>query len=120
MSPVYQGFHFGSAKRPPERPDQWKCGIISQLAYENTPNSAAPFVCGRRRPGGPVIAKGTVVLRHGLIEAVGADVAVPPDAMVVEGEGLTVYPGLIDGLSTWGLPGAAPAAGTATREEERR
>jgi imidazolonepropionase-like amidohydrolase len=64
--------------------------------------------------GGPVIAKGTVVLRHGLIEAVGADVAVPPDAMVVEGEGLTVYPGLIDGLSTWGLPGAAPAAATAT------
>src|SRR5271157_5201751 len=63
---------------------------------------------------GPVIEKGTVVLRHGLIEAVGADVPVPPDAMVVDGEGLTVYPGLIDGLSTWGMPGAAPAAATAT------
>lgn len=63
---------------------------------------------------GPVIDKGTVVLRHGLIEAVGANVPVPPDAMVVEGEGLTVYPGLIDGLSTWGMPGAAPAAATAT------
>jgi len=63
---------------------------------------------------GPVIDKGTVVLRHGLIEAVGANVAVPPDAMVVEGEGLIVYPGLIDGLSTWGMPGAAPAAATAT------
>ncbi len=62
---------------------------------------------------GPVIDKGTVVLRHGLIEAVGANVPVPPDAMVVDGEGLTVYPGLIDGLSTWGLPGAAPAAATA-------
>ena len=56
---------------------------------------------------GPVIDKGTVVLRRGLIEAVGANVAVPPDAMVVEGEGLIVYPGLIDGLSTWGMPGAA-------------
>jgi len=63
---------------------------------------------------GPVIDKGTVVLRHGLIEAVGANVAVPPDAMVVDGEGLTVYPGLIDGLSTWTMPGAAPAAATAT------
>jgi len=63
---------------------------------------------------GPVIDQGTVVLRHGLIEAVGANVPVPPDAMVVDGEGLTVYPGLIDGLSTWGLPGAAPAAPTAT------
>lgn len=63
---------------------------------------------------GPVIDKGTVVLRHGLIEAVGENVAVPPDAMVVEGEGLTVYPGLVDGLSTWGMPGAAPAAAPTT------
>ena len=59
---------------------------------------------------GPDIAKGTVVVRNGLIEAVGDNVAVPPDACVVEGEGLTVYPGLIDALSTWGL-GAAAAAG---------
>jgi hypothetical protein len=64
---------------------------------------------------GPVINKGTVVVRNGLIEAVGENVAVPPDAMLVEGEGLTVYPGLIDALSTWGQPGAAPAgAATAT------
>ncbi len=59
---------------------------------------------------GPVIAKGTVVVRNGLIEAVGDNVAVPPEAVVVEGEGLTVYPGLIDALSTVGMPGAAPAA----------
>jgi imidazolonepropionase-like amidohydrolase len=63
---------------------------------------------------GPVIPKGTVVLRNGLIEAVGENVPVPPDAMLVDGEGLTVYPGLIDGLSTWGMPGAAPATTTAT------
>ena len=59
---------------------------------------------------GPVLNKGTVVVRNGLIEAVGENVAVPPDAMLVEGEGLIVYPGLIDALSTWGQPGAAPAA----------
>src|SRR5450755_4863244 len=63
---------------------------------------------------GPVINKGTVVVRNGLIEAVGENVAVPADAMLVEGEGLTVYPGLIDALSTWGQPGAAPAAAAAT------
>lgn len=62
---------------------------------------------------GPVIAKGTVILRKGLIEAVGENVAIPADAWVVEGEGLTVYPGLIDPLSTVGLASAAPAA-TAT------
>src|SRR5580698_6138923 len=62
---------------------------------------------------GPAIAKGTVVLRNGLIEAVGADATVPADAWVIEGEGLTVYPGLIDALSTFGLPDAAPPAGGA-------
>jgi len=59
---------------------------------------------------GSVINKGTVVVRNGLIEAVGENVAVPADAMLVEGEGLTVYPGLIDGLSTWGQAGAPSAA----------
>jgi hypothetical protein len=59
---------------------------------------------------GPVIAKGTVILKNGLIEAVGENVAIPADAWVVEGEGMTVYPGLIDALSTVGIAGAAPAA----------
>jgi imidazolonepropionase-like amidohydrolase len=59
---------------------------------------------------GPVIERGTVVLRNGLIEAVGADVAPPADAWVIEADGLTVYPGLIDALSTLGIPDAAPAA----------
>src|SRR5436190_21986942 len=59
---------------------------------------------------GPVIAKGTVVVRNGLIEAVGDNVQTPPDAMVIDGEGLTVYPGLIDSLSTWGQASAAPPA----------
>ncbi len=62
---------------------------------------------------GPPIAKGTVVLRNGLIEAVGENVAVPADAWVVDGEGLTVYPGLIDSLSTWGMPVPAATAAAA-------
>jgi hypothetical protein len=53
---------------------------------------------------GPVLTKGTVVLRNGLIEAVGENIAIPADAALVEGDGLTVYPGLIDALSNWGLP----------------
>jgi len=60
---------------------------------------------------GPAIQKGTVVLRNGLIEAVGAEVTVPADAWVIEGDGLTVYPGMIDALSTFGIPEAAPASG---------
>ncbi|MCX7602543.1 MAG: amidohydrolase family protein [Bryobacteraceae bacterium] len=58
---------------------------------------------------GPVIEKGTVLIRNGVIAAVGAQVDVPASAWVIDGSGLTVYPGLIDALSSWGLPQAAQA-----------
>jgi imidazolonepropionase-like amidohydrolase len=45
---------------------------------------------------GQVIPNGTVVIRDGLIVAVGANVPVPADARVWNAESLTVYPGLID------------------------
>lgn len=48
---------------------------------------------------GPPIKKGTIVIRDSLIEAAGASVAVPADAEIVDGAGLTVYPGLTDALS---------------------
>ena len=62
---------------------------------------------------GPVINKGTVIVRNGLIQEVGENVAIPADAVVIDGEGMTVYPGLVDALSTWGMPGAAAAGGAA-------
>lgn len=45
---------------------------------------------------GADIASGNIVLRNGLIEAVGASAAIPNDAIIIDGTGLTVYPGLID------------------------
>ena len=59
---------------------------------------------------GPPIDVGTIVVRDGIIEAVGANITVPADAWVIEGKGLTVYPGLMDSLSTWGVPGLTPPA----------
>jgi imidazolonepropionase-like amidohydrolase len=59
---------------------------------------------------GAPIASGTIVLRGGLIEAVGPDVAVPSDARVVDGSGLTVYPGLIDMGTAAGLELTRPQA----------
>ncbi|HWS54367.1 MAG TPA: hypothetical protein VN228_09580, partial [Pyrinomonadaceae bacterium] len=53
---------------------------------------------------GPTIERGTVVVRDGLIAAVGANVAAPPDARVIDGAGLTVYPGLIDASTSLGIP----------------
>ena len=45
---------------------------------------------------GATIESGTIVVRHGLIDAVGPSVTPPSDADVIDGSGLTVYPGLID------------------------
>jgi imidazolonepropionase-like amidohydrolase len=42
------------------------------------------------------IETGTVVIRGGTIEAADAVVDPPPDAVIIDGAGLTVYPGLID------------------------
>ncbi|HEX4164565.1 MAG TPA: amidohydrolase, partial [Bryobacteraceae bacterium] len=64
---------------------------------------------------GQDMPKATVLLRHGLIEDVGANVSIPPDAWVIDGTGLTVYPGFIDALSTWGIPPPPVAAGVAAR-----
>jgi imidazolonepropionase-like amidohydrolase len=52
---------------------------------------------------GPVIENGTVVIAKGLIQAVGANVAIPAEAWVIDGTGLTVYPGLIDAGTNLGL-----------------
>lgn len=60
---------------------------------------------------GPVIERGTIVIRDGLIAAVGASVSAPADARVIDGTGLNVYPGLIDASTTLGIPQSAPSAG---------
>jgi imidazolonepropionase-like amidohydrolase len=57
---------------------------------------------------GPVIEKGTIVMRNGKILQVGANVQVPSDARVIDAAGKSVFPGFIDanchvGLSEVGL-----------------
>jgi len=58
----------------------------------------------------PVIEKGSIVIRNGIIEAVGTSVSVPADARTIDAAGLTVYPGLIDALSDIGIEEARPQA----------
>lgn len=57
---------------------------------------------------GPIVDRGTVVIRNGLIVAAGANISAPSDARVIDGAGLTVYPGLIDSYTNLALPEAAP------------
>ncbi|HET7712122.1 MAG TPA: amidohydrolase family protein [Thermoanaerobaculia bacterium] len=58
------------------------------------------------------IANGTIVFSNGVITAVGAGVAIPAGAAVIDGSGLSVYPGMIDSGTTVGLTEIDSGAGT--------
>ncbi len=52
---------------------------------------------------GPELENGTVVIRDGKIDAVGANINIPTGAQTIEGRGLTVYPGMMDAGTSLGL-----------------
>ena len=52
---------------------------------------------------GPEIENGSVVIRNGKIEAVGASLPAPAGAQEIDARGLTVYPGMIDAGTSMGL-----------------
>jgi len=79
----------------------------------NTPNVYAITNAKIITVAGPVIDRGIVVVRNGVITGVGATVQIPGDARVIDGNGLTVYPGLIDANSSLGLAGDAAGAAAA-------
>ena len=83
----------------------------SLAAQRNAPSTYAITNARLVPVSAPAIDKGTIVIRDGLIVALGASVAVPADARVIDGTGLTVYPGLFDALGTIGIASAAPAGG---------
>src|SRR5947199_70887 len=88
--------------------------LCCALAVAQSPSAIAIHNAKIVTVSGAVIPKGTVVVRNGLIEAVGENVQVPSDAMLVEGEGLTVYPGpgaiidLISGEKPGEMVGTSP------------
>ena len=60
---------------------------------------------------GQVIERGTIVIRNGVIESVGASITPPADARIWDAESLTVYAGLIDAFvmpKESGGPGGPP------------
>ena len=77
------------------------CVAAAALAFGLAAHADAPrayAVKGARivTVSGAPIQSGTIVMKNGLIESVGADTQPPADAVVIDGAGMTVYPGLID------------------------
>ncbi|MGB8439566.1 MAG: hypothetical protein WCE26_09255, partial [Candidatus Acidiferrales bacterium] len=101
--------------------DRWNPRKISLAAILLCCAGVIGWACSARGEGGepryfaiknarivPVsgagIENGTVVVACGLVAAVGSNVTIPPEAWVIDGTGLTVYPGLIDAGTNVGLP----------------
>ncbi len=65
---------------------------------------------------GPPIEDATILIARGVITAVGKDPAIPDEAWVIDGKGLTVYPGLFDAFTDVGISASAagPSGGEAS------
>lgn len=75
-------------------------------AYADAPGVYAITGGTVHRVSGPPIPNGVVIIRNGLIDAVGTNIAVPDEASVIDAKGMHVYPGLFDAHSKLGLPAA--------------
>jgi hypothetical protein len=86
--------------------------LAGSAAVAAAPQGSVPYAITNAtvivRPG-TTIEGATVVIRDGLIEAVGGDVVAPADALVIDGENMTVYSGWIDAYSTIAMKSPEPA-----------
>ncbi|HRP07520.1 MAG TPA: amidohydrolase family protein [Gemmatimonadales bacterium] len=94
--------------------------VSAQLgSYNPEPGPRATVVIRNARifpVSGPVIPNGSLVIADGVIRAVGVDVDVPAGAEVIDATGLSVYPGMMESVSTLGLSEIAQGA-NATRDQ---
>jgi len=93
---------------------------FAQSVILNSPGKK-PLVAIRNATIVPVtsapIPNGTIVFNNGVITAVGANIAIPANATVIDGTGLFVYPGLIDSGSHVGLEEISAVPGTVDTAE---
>lgn len=94
--------------------------LAGQSVILNNPGPGGPFVI-RNATIHPVtsapIPGGSIVIANGKITAVGMNVEVPEGATVIDGTGLSVYPGMIDSGSSVGLIEISSVAGTRDSQE---
>lgn len=103
--------------------------VVAQASYsqttppegirKNTPTVHAFTNARIIQSPGKVIEKGTLVIRDGVIQAVGTNASIPGDARVWDMKGQTLYPGLIDSYSDYGVP-KAPKPTPAVEGEQPR
>lgn len=82
------------------------CFTVTTQTFAQRPATQTYAITNARlvTVSGAPVERGTIVVRDGLIEAIGANVNAPADARIIDGSGLTVYPGFIDANTTLGIP----------------
>lgn len=101
-----------------------RCSLASVAAFAalvagtGVPRASTPDVFAIRDArlvpvSGAPVERGTIVMARGVITAIGPAVSIPAGAWVIDGKGLTVYPGLIDASTDLGLtsPPSPPSGG---------
>jgi len=94
--------------------------LFAQSVILNNPGTKGTFAI-RNATIVPVtsapIPNGTIVFANGVITAIGANAAIPAGATVIDGTGLSVYPGMIDSGCSVGLVEVSSVAGTVDTAE---
>ena len=94
--------------------------LQAQSVIPNNPG-VKPTVAIRNATIYPVtsapLTNATIVFSRGVITAIGTDAAIPTGATVIDGTGLSVYPGLIDSGTTIGLVEIDSVPGTVDTTE---
>ncbi len=88
--------------------------VVALLAGAGTASGQTIAITNARihTMAGPVIERGTVVIRDGYIAAVGAGVEVPAGARIIDAAGKVVTPGFIDSGTQLGLVEVGAVQGT--------
>lgn len=79
---------------------------LNSASQQNLTGTAGTFIIKGAKiipVVGAEIENGSVLIRNGKIEAVGANVSAPGNATMIDGKGLRVYPGMIDASTNMGL-----------------
>ena len=79
--------------------------LLSSATWAQTTRTSSYAIKGGKvyTLAGAPIENGIVVIRDGKIVAVGANIAIPSDAQLIDATGLEVYPGMFDAVTQIGL-----------------
>lgn len=91
---LFSGLTRGQGQQPPQREERELPPVSRTYAITNATITQSP---GRK------LERSTVVLKDGLILNVGKNIPIPPEAILISGDSLYIYPGFIDGLSRTGV-----------------